>query len=684
MSQQAIETGRVVADLLAWQVELSQTGQRDIVVLEGDESFTDAALKLLISELPGYLLISERLDAAIPAGQASNSLGQEATWVILDLHRGLDADVFCIATGLVRAGGILLLLWPGITGEANGNNKRLLTWQDDKTSAFPWFEQYLMNDLRARDWPGSWLSVAAGFDKPGSAGPVLSPTPFVEGCTVDQLQFLIAARQWLAASQAGVFLLLADRGRGKSTVLGLLCDELQRTGQLSIVVTAPSRQAAAMCLQRAPAAHFMAPDALLQAGTQAELVLVDEAAMIPQSVLRQICKRYSRVILATTTGGYEGTGQGFLLRFRTSFKKSELRESVLQAPVRWCDGDRLERWVNETLMPSIRMEPEALYGELDLASVDYSLLQPGQDSGLIRQAYTLLSHAHYRTAPADLQMMMENPDISLLVARREGALIAAALVNREGGFDEHLCDAVFLGQRRPRGHLLAQLITAQTGARDFAGRRGLRIQRIAVTPEWRRRGIGSALLEQVRALAASENHDYLGASFALDSGSTAFWSQAGFQPVAVSFAQGKSSGSHSLAVVLPLQDNLSTICRQLSDKLQRQLPQLMLLSLQSMEAEHVVALLRYLRYEAVPDALEKNDVRAFIEGERGLESCFVSLQKQVMQAIARSTGSVDELLVYKAVLHRNWSALPRQSGSEGRRQLQQRLRGLVEALLKDC
>ena len=94
-------------------------------------------------------------------------------------------------------------------------------------------------------------------------------------------------------------------------------------------------------------------------------------------------------------------------------------------------------------------------------------------------------------------------------------------------------------------------------------------------------------------------------------------------------------------------------------------------------------------YCAIPAIVPKrgssnHEIEAFANGNRGFELCFASLQKQVMQAIADSSGDVDALLIEKAVQNRDWELLERESGAEGRKQLQQRLRGLVDDLRKAC
>jgi tRNA(Met) cytidine acetyltransferase len=303
---------------------------------------------------------------------------------------------------------------------------------------------------------------------------------------------------------------------------------------------------------------------------------------------------------------------------------------------------------------------------------------------LLQQVYRLLNLAHYRTRPSDLRMMMENPDLVLIIARSGERVVGALLLNREGGFDAALAQQVFLGKRRPKGHLLAQMLSAQAGIEYFACYRGLRVQRIAVSEAWRRRGLGTRLLLQARTFALDSGVDYLGASFAVDAQGAAFWQQAGFSLVHVSFAQGKSSGNHSVAVLCSLCSQVDADLLQLRGRIERQLPVWMTQFLQFMEAGQVVALLRFAEFRPVPNELEQREIEAFAFGNRGFELCFASLQRFVMQRVAASVAPIDALLVEKAIQNRPWERLPCEPGAAGRKASQKRLRGLVEALLKAC
>jgi len=102
----------------------------------------------------------------------------------------------------------------------------------------------------------------------------------------------------------------------------------------------------------------------------------------------------------------------------------------------------------------------------------------------------------------------------------------------------------------------------------------------------------------------------------------------------------------------------------------------------------VVALLRFAGYEASLGDLEQGEIEAFARGNKGFELCFVSLQKFIMRCVAQSVGQnpryFDNLLIEKAIQNRDWDRLEREPAAKGRKQIQNRLRRLVEAELKAC
>jgi len=664
--------------------QLLLSKQRQLVALQGPRSWCDAQFEKLFMADDSMLVLSNRklVESAVSFGAADSCLGRESRLVVMDLFEGFNPDVLCIAAGLVQSSGVLVTLSPAVE-DWDMQTDRYACWQDQSRSHRPRFAEYFFRALGADAETG--ILLTPGYEAgPISPMPVLTPTPIVGGMTAEQAHCLQRIEQWLASGQAGIALINADRGRGKSTCLGLLLKHLQPG--LRILVTANSRQTAAQLLSLVADAEFVAPDRLLLSCPAADLVIIDEAAMLPQSILRQLCRLYPRLVMATTSGGYEGTGRGFMLRFVAQMEAAGLIQLDLEMPVRWCQGDRLEDWLNRTLM--LNSDPAAGNRPKEpLASCELQLLETPGDAEhlpLLKKVYRLMNAAHYRSRPSDLRMLMENPDLVLIVAYSDGLLVGAVLLNIEGGLDEALCEEIFLGRRRPRGHLLAQMLTAQAGIRNFAKYRGIRVQRIAVAEACRRQGLGTRLLARAREFGQQNSFAYLGASFALDPTSAGFWQQAQFSLVHVSYGRGKSSGEHSIAVLHPLKPALDEDIQQMQQRIQQQLPIWMTQFLQTMDAPQVIALLRFAGFDAALNELEQREIDAFARGNKGFELCFVSLQKYVMHCIARSYDDPGTLLIEKAIQNRNWELLERETGAEGRKQLQRRLRGQVEALLKDC
>ena len=678
----AIDIDANAPPLIPWMSELlgqlAELRQRQLVVLQGPLAWCDAQLEALLPLVQSSLLFSSRarFPGAIPPGKAGDSLGGEASLVALDLFDGIDPDLLCICAGLVRAGGVLLLLAPTLDEWASTND-RYACWQDGSASPEAQFARYFFAALEADQAAGKVITPA-GPPSSQVMLPPLDPTPIERGTTRQQARCLQRLEDWLDSSPGGIALLRARRGRGKSTCLGILVERLG--ARCRVLVTAKSRRAAAALLRVAGEVDFVAPDRLVQTLPPADLVIVDEAAMIPQALLRQLERHYDHLAMATTDGGYEGTGRGFMLRFVAELESAGLVQLELDDPVRWCGGDYLEKWLDRVLIQDPPLAP-ALPAGVAASDCELELVEDiGSNFALLGQVYRLLSEAHYRSRPSDLRMLMENPDLALVVARVGDRVVGAVLLNHEGGFDPALCREVFLGQRRPRGHLLAQMLCAQAGIERFAGHRGLRVQRIAVSEAWRRQGLGTRLLKRARDFARRCGADYLGASFALDAPVAAFWRQAGFELVHVSFAQGKSSGNHSIAVIDALSDAVGADVARLRGRVNAQLPVWMAQFLQFMDAPQVVALLRYSGFETELSDLDTAEVEAFTQGHRGFELGFAALQRYVMQAVAASCEPVDSLLVEKAIQNRPWERLRAGGSDDGRKALQRRLRDLVEAL----
>ncbi len=329
--------------LVDWFLQLAaslqQSQQRSLLLCRGSRSwcldvaqqssgFGQQQLLTDLDDLPGGLAFSK----------AETLLGQEADCVVYDMFSGLQVDVLCMAAGLVRAGGILLLLVPENYQQLED---RYAQWQG-KSSRQHYFWRYLDAGFAQSDAVYQ-LDEDAGLMPPIRVSPDASLIRIEGAASDEQLEILQALSRWLGEQSKPLFFLTADRGRGKSTCLGMFATAHCR--QQQIVVSAASRAQAAILLQQldlADAVAFIAPDEIIRRGQAIQCLVIDEAAMLPYSVLRQCLDLADKTVLATTTGGYEGTGQGFLLKFLAGFAQQDYSHYQLYDPLRWGRQDQLE------------------------------------------------------------------------------------------------------------------------------------------------------------------------------------------------------------------------------------------------------------------------------------------------------------------------------------------------------
>lgn len=669
------------------QVQVRQANQRKLLCVQGDIEWCDEIAGTIqknynLSNEQNYIAISDRQLGflSVAYSKVETLLGRETSLVIVDLFEGINPDVLCIASGLLKQGGLLLLLSDKAENWSPDNDK-FGRWQND-TKSIPNFIHYYFNELV--QYP-----EACVFLKQDEALPRLKKNrpaeviTILEGKTQDQIDILNRLEGWLADQVQSVMLLKADRGRGKSTCLGFIAQALKSRPGMKLIVSAYSKLSVSILLQQAGDVEFIAPDQLIKEKPQADVLIIDEAAMLPFPMLQQLVDRYKKVVMATTTGGYEGTGQGFMHRFLSKLPADKLLSLNIGHPVRWTSMDYLESCLNSVL----QLKPKLYCITQQTAKSDISYrivdIKGCTDTALLIKAYELMASVHYRTRPSDLRMLMDNPDLSLVLAEVGDQLLGILVLNREGGFETDLCEQVYLGKRRPKGHLLAQMLTAQASVKNFASFSGMRIQRIAVNPSIRRRGIGARLIELASEYARDQQYDYIGASFAFDAEISQFWCSCQFSLVHISFSQGKSSGNHSVAVLKPLTSPLKIVKGQLQTRLQKQLPVWLTHYLSNMDTQTIVALLRYGGFESSQGELDKAEIEAFVSGFKGFELSYASLQLAVMELIAKSAEGVEvhDWLVEKAILNKPWVELSGHDNIEGRfvgrKKSQQKLRTLI-------
>jgi tRNA(Met) cytidine acetyltransferase len=499
----------------------------------------------------------------------------------------------------------------------------------------------------------------------------------------------------------------ADRGRGKTAALGIACARLLSAGETELLVTAPRVAALVPLFERLQAmcpggnrvgndfllegrrVSVIAPDALTagvrarKLGGDGSWLLVDEAAAIPAALLGEWLTAFPRIAFATTVHGYEGSGRGFALRFRERLEHQtpDWEPCHLGEPIRWASGDPLESLVTRLLLldaePGDVMAPEV--------PLEYRTWRPGDlihDEIHLQEMFGLLVQAHYRTTPADLRRLLDAPGIELSSLDAGGTPQAVLVTLEEGGFDSGLAEAVARGERRPRGHLMAQSLAAHAGSREALEGRLRRVLRIAVHSDRRREGLGSRLIEFAREQARKDGCQLLGASLGAEPGLIAFWQAMGWRAVRLGLSRETATGEHAVMMVMPLDDRGATLVSGLQARLHRQLPGLLAFELSDLDPLLVLALLS----EFPPVTILEDDIRDLADvafGYRAPGLARPAIQAQVIHAAAFPAWRQDsDLAILTAWAFQGWDAasLARGLGVVGKRQAMAWLRTFLGRL----
>lgn len=678
---------------------------RQFIVLSGEAGWCRARAQEL---LPGkqVVWISSEAPAdveALTARQAMKLLGGELDALVYDAHAGFDADVFGAVTGMLRGGGVLLMLTP-----------ELSTWSDqvESESATLQIYGYAAADCKHRfiQRLSRLLSTSADLMRvnQGEPLPKLTVEPVASKGPLDpreQSQAVAAVLRVATGHRRRPLVLTADRGRGKSAAFGMAAAELLRQGKQRILVTAPRLDAVTALFQHAAASlplceqskglielehqriEFVAPDALILNPQAADILLVDEAAGIPAPLLRKLLENYSRIAFATTVHGYEGTGRGFAVRFNRVLDQlaPQWKSLQLNQPIRWAADDPLEAFTFRALLLDAEPADDESLKDASVDEVVVEHLPRDQllgDESLLRQLFGLLVIAHYRTTPMDLMHLLDGPNISVWVARYQGEVAAAVLVAREGGISMPLAEAIWQGNRRPHGHLLPQTLASRTGLRDAPQLQYLRIIRIAVHPVLQGRGLGSGLLRHLVNQSRQQGMDFIGSSFGATEELLNFWYRGGLQPVRLGIRREASSGAHSALLLKPLSEPGTALHKAARQRFLRQLPLQLAEPLSELDAGVAIALLASTRQQGL-SAEESQELQIFSDAGRDYADCLYLLRGFSLRecALERLPMAGRKLLMIKILQGRSWQDTARLTGLSGRKQVLKQLRSLVRSCL---
>lgn len=671
--------------------QAQQANVRYLVAIQGDWHWSESMAGHFYARYHDVLWVGEHAPAelhALPQNKARQWLGQECGCLVFNAHQSLMPDALGALSGTVAGGGLLVLLLPPNWGHV----------------------QDLPSYQRLRDLLQAPEVVHLRQGQPLPSLPLSrsSSAPYTDpefGClSAEQSEAVQAIRRVVTGHRKRPLVVTADRGRGKSAALGIAAASLMQTRPLRIVVTAPSFACAETLFSHAgrnlglsghssgklsvagSSLEFMAPDALLTELPAVDFLIVDEAAAIPAPLLQRFLMRYNRIAFASTIHGYEGTGRGFAIKFRQVLDQvmPQWRALHVSTPIRWAANDPLEAWIFKALLLDAEYPEMATPG---IEKVHYRALPAAElrhRESYLSALFGLLVHAHYQTSPADLSQLLDDEQLQVIVAEADQQLLGCVLLAREGGFSESLASQIVLGQRRPRGHLLAQSVAAHLGITTGARQQCGRIMRIAVHPDCQHQGIGSGLLQFCQQWALSQRLDYLGTSFGLVPELFSFWLRGGYQPLRLGINKDAASGTYSLLTVLPLCAEAEVWCSQAGASFAANFYAQRVEQFRELEpllfSQLYHAAARYLAPPAQLSATAvEQQLRIYAQGGLGYDLVIAALEHWLSALLTQSTFTEPRYLmaVAKVLQRQPWPQVVQAFGFSGKKQADAALRQLV-------
>ena len=688
--------------LVLLEKQAKRVRHRHLVILQGQ---TDWAEYLLSSVGGCFFSGQENADdiksltygnmlpfqSPLYSNQYQHHLGTECHYVVY-ADKKINLNLISALSGSIVAGGILFIV---ITPEVIETNS--------EDNLFQWFMSKLKLQKNTYFISQEDKEIAKVEHSAPSDIETIEELGFCK--TQEQLLAVNAVKKVMTGHRNRPLVLTADRGRGKSSALAIACAELVMASNLPlhIVITAPHQQSVQIFFQQLKnclpdgqksqtkftlAEHtieFLPVDQLLAKPAKVSLLLVDEAAAIPVYLLIRLLSHYHRVVFSSTQHGYEGAGRGFTLKFQQYLQQHFSNANLLHInePIRWAVNDPLEQTIFSLCLFNAELPDLSLTTEcLKTKKCHFQHITTRelmQDEALFKKVFSLLVTAHYQTSPTDIEMMLNNPNVSVSAYWYQQELVAVALLMKEGLLPESDVTAIRNNQRRIKDQFLPQSLLTHNGIKQAFDYQYLRVMRIAVHPEIQGIGIGKSFLDDIIEYAKTESFDFVGTSFGVNEQLLSFWLSKEFTIARIGFTQDKASGEYSAILLRSLTKRADTLLNEISDDFYRSFDYLLPEVYSNLATELVVKIIAQAKTNQLPPMLEKDfqAVEDFISGERQYLSCLYSLHLWLMHMIAVNKCDDNIYPAISKVLHKKPSQqLCEQYGFTGKKQIIQYLKDL--------
>ena len=690
------------------------TSHRQLVLISGEQSWViNQAEQLLKQFTPSntalWIGFRHSTSAIEHCGNYRQHLGQERDALVYNCFSGLRANALIAYSGILRAKGLMLLLcpdfekWPYFEDPQACNRTSYGFDKQQRDSLFTrWLIQNITSDPAALVIKQDGISGEPAYVAASELSHPLYKTSPEQQSTVEQIV------RTASGHRHRPLVITADRGRGKSSALGMAASKLIKDQQKTIIVTAPTIQNVEQVFSHSGQSispektshnqtttakrslRYIPPDILIRDEHQADILFIDEAAAIPASILKALLTRFSRVVMCTTIHGYEGGGRGFELKFKPYLdqEKSGWKHLHLNTPIRWYENDVLEHfWFKVMLMQDQPTDPIM---STQLSALNYQILNKAQllkNPHKLFALFNLLVNAHYQTTPDDLLRLLDAPELSLHSIEAQGRILAVALVVEEGGASlTAIADEIISGQRRVLGHLVAQNLAFQSADRLFCDVRQRRIVRIAVDPQCRDEGIGSYLLKSLIKDAQQHNIEMLSSSFGATPELLYFWHANGFSPVKLGFKRDAASDEFSTIVCRGLTSDTTKKMAGLQCEFSEELLFQCTRQYQKSDSNLLCSLFKVIDFE-LPAISQKNIlVQQFLAGKRSYVSCERILSHYFIITIShrqltKIASEEEQLLMAVLVQHKEITDICKLFSLTGKKALKHNILKAVRSLI---
>lgn len=645
---------------------LNNNRHRQLLLLTGSQDWTALQANTLIEQQLGRRCVLSRNKTLLDANWPEHNhqiLGQEYQVGVYDGFQGISPDKLAALAGTITSGGILILIQPELTQLNTFIDPEFQTFQsaEIKSNTVSYFNQRFSFQLDKQSCIK--LDQKIGWQLPE----IIAYTPNKHDFTQQNLCIEAIVKTSLGRANRPL-LITADRGRGKSSALGLASAALIKHNN-KVIISATQRRSVESAFKHLASItkleykvgdntlanlHFIAPDKLINEVHKTDVVFIDEAAALPVPILQKILKLYPRVIFATTIYGYEGTGRGFTLRFMPYLNKhyKNCQKTLLNEPIRFAKNDPLENTVNKLLCLEADCAKNLKNITNHIKIKEVSQEELSKNENLLNQIFGLLVLAHYQTTVNDLRHLLDGNQIKIFISVSENTVIAATLIAIEGQLTEPLISQILQGTRRPKGHLLAQSIAQLNHCDHFLKNKIARIIRIAVHPELTRNNFGSQLIKYIESHLRTQV-SAIGASFGGYASLINFWQNLDYQTIKIGFKKDKVSGEYALMVLKPLLPTSKVFVQKLKQQFEHQLPLYLIHSFSEINPKVVIQLFQSFSNNHVV-SLEHDliDIKRYLSSQLSLAQITPNLWRVIWENIQfmRKCDPLTQELIIRVIL----------------------------------